>query len=218
MARPPAATGDMLALLGGPACTVVLIDGVFDERPSVWHKEILLLLSNGFRVIGAASMGALRAAELHRFGMIGCGDIFAAYLAGRITGDDEVAIAHGRADYGWKPVSVPQVNVRATLARAAREGIVSVGEARALRGVSAEISFRARVWPEILAIADSRQLATGRLPHWLAAGAIDLKRRDAERALELAATLRTEPAPRLPMPPVTPFLKRLGELRGVCFN
>ena len=48
-------------------------------------------MAAGTQVFGAASMGALRAAELAPFGMIGVGAIFAAYRDGRLTGDDEVA-------------------------------------------------------------------------------------------------------------------------------
>ena len=50
-----------------------LVDGVFERVPAVWHKEILFALSEGVHVYGAASMGALRAAELDTFGMRGVG-------------------------------------------------------------------------------------------------------------------------------------------------
>ena len=61
-----------------------LIDGVFLDVPAVWHRELLWALSEGVHVFGAASMGALRAAELAPFGMRGVGTIFAAI--GRDTG------------------------------------------------------------------------------------------------------------------------------------
>ena len=43
----------------------LIIDGSFQSQPAVRHKEILWALSRGIPVIGAASMGALRAAELY---------------------------------------------------------------------------------------------------------------------------------------------------------
>src|SRR5215212_2065593 len=52
---------------------IVLIDGAFARVPAVRHKEILFALSRGIDVHGAASMGALRAAELAPFGMKGHG-------------------------------------------------------------------------------------------------------------------------------------------------
>jgi hypothetical protein len=69
--RPPAAMGDVTRAVSEGADAIVLIDGVFEDRPSVWHKEILWALSKGIGVVGAASMGALRAAELHNQGMLG---------------------------------------------------------------------------------------------------------------------------------------------------
>jgi hypothetical protein len=66
---PPAAHGDVLrAALRRPRA-IALVDGVFERVPAVWHKEILFALSEGIHVYGAASMGALRAAELDAFGM-----------------------------------------------------------------------------------------------------------------------------------------------------
>jgi hypothetical protein len=46
---------------------------IFDSTPAVLHKEILWAMDRGVGVSGAASMGALRAAELHWYGMVGVG-------------------------------------------------------------------------------------------------------------------------------------------------
>lgn len=200
---PPAGAGDMLALLAGPPHTVVLIDGVFGSRPAVWHKEILLLLARGFRVIGAASMGALRAAELDRFGMIGCGAIYRAYADGRLTADDEVAVLHAPAALGGAPLSLAQVNVRATLCRAVRAGIISADAARAIRAASAAIHYRDRDWPMVSATCPV-------LAVWASINAIDIKAADARQALALAAHLAAEPPIARDSPPLTPFLARLA--------
>lgn len=70
----PVSQGDIiLAAHAFRPKAMVLIDGLFEDRPAVRHKEILWALSQGIVMIGAASMGALRAAELHPFGMIGVG-------------------------------------------------------------------------------------------------------------------------------------------------
>ena len=69
--RPPAACGDILRACGDGPARIGLIDGIFESGPSTWHKEILFALSAGIEVFGAASMGALRAAECHHFGMQG---------------------------------------------------------------------------------------------------------------------------------------------------
>src|SRR3954463_4967896 len=60
--------------------------------------------------------------------MIGVGEVYSWYVTGRITRDDEVALAHGDADSGYKPLSEPLVNIRATLARGVQRGEVSADE------------------------------------------------------------------------------------------
>jgi hypothetical protein len=81
--KSPAAQGDILdVVLAISPRVVVLIDGVFHQSQSVWHKEIAYALMRGVVVIGAASMGALRAAEMAKYGMIGVGKIFEMYRDG----------------------------------------------------------------------------------------------------------------------------------------
>ena len=117
---PPAGNGDVLrAALRRPRA-IALVDGVFERVPAVWHKEILFALSEGIHVYGASSMGALRAAELDRFGMRGVGEVYRAYADGTLEDDDEVAVAHGDADHGFAAVSDAMVDVRATLDAAVR--------------------------------------------------------------------------------------------------
>jgi hypothetical protein len=123
--RPPAGQGDVLrAALRRPRA-IALVDGVFERAPAVWHKEILFALSEGIHVYGAASMGALRAAELAEFGMRGIGDVYRAFADGTLEDDDEVAVAHADSEHGFRPLSDAMVDVRGTLDAAVAEGIVS---------------------------------------------------------------------------------------------
>src|SRR5579872_4115480 len=121
--RPPARKGDIYRILTSGVTTIVLIDGLFHGAPSIWQREILAALDEGIAVLGASSMGALRAAELHRFGMIGHGTVFAWYRDGVITGDDEVALQHAPEDLGYRALSEPLVNMRSTLHAARSEGV-----------------------------------------------------------------------------------------------
>ena len=66
-------------------------------------------------------MGALRAAELHVFGMQGVGRIFEAYRDDSLEDDDEVAVLHAPEEAGFLPLSEPMVNIRTTLARAEKQ-------------------------------------------------------------------------------------------------
>jgi hypothetical protein len=89
--RGPAAQGDIMRdMLYHDPRQIVLIDGVFHQSLSVWHKELMYAMLKGVVCIGAASMGALRAAELHRYGMIGVGRVFEMYRDGE---EDDALVA-----------------------------------------------------------------------------------------------------------------------------
>jgi len=124
--RPPAKQGDLyLATLDKPQI-IVLIDGFFESVPAVWHKEILHAMSIGIHVYGSSSMGALRAAELNVFGMVGSGQIYERYASGEYEDDDEVALTHGPAELNYMLVSRAMVDLRHDLAEAhAREILTS---------------------------------------------------------------------------------------------
>ena len=61
--RAPAAAGDVLAATLKRPPAIVLVDGLFERVPAVWHKEILFAIESGVPVYGASSMGALRATD-----------------------------------------------------------------------------------------------------------------------------------------------------------
>lgn len=87
-----------------------VIDGVFLQDLSVWHKELLYAMEKGVAVFGASSMGALRAAELAPFGMRGVGEVYRQYAEGRLNDDDEVAVVHASSDAGHRKITEPMVN------------------------------------------------------------------------------------------------------------
>ncbi len=126
---PPAECGDIWRAVRAGAHTIVLIDGRYSTVPAPWHKEILWALAQGVRVIGAASMGAMRSAELSRYGMVGVGEVFAMYTSGVIDGDDEVAIVHASAEDGYRQLSDALVDVRVLVAQAVEHGVVSPDQA-----------------------------------------------------------------------------------------
>lgn len=129
--HPPIKHGDPFRIALEPGDTVAVIDGLFFQSTAVRHKELLWLLSRGIRVVGASSMGALRAAELDRFGMRGIGEIYQAPSTGRIDADDEVAVTHADAADGWATGSDALVNLRAAAARAQSAGVLTSDEAAA---------------------------------------------------------------------------------------
>ena len=120
----PARCGDVLRARRLSPRAIAIVDGVFARTAAIWHKEILLALDDGISVFGASSMGALRAAELVPFGMVGIGRIFEAYRDGLYTDDDEVALLHGPAESAYREMSEAMVNIRATVAHAASSGVI----------------------------------------------------------------------------------------------
>jgi hypothetical protein len=147
---PPVSMGDVYALLAKVPRRIALIDGLFERTPAVWHKEILYALAQGVRVLGSSSMGALRAAELHSFGMEGVGRIFEAYRDGLLEDDDEVALVHAPAEFGWRPLSEAMVNLREGLRRAERRGLIAARTHRALLETAKRTFYPERSWPGVL--------------------------------------------------------------------
>jgi hypothetical protein len=188
---PPAKHGDVyrtVALLKPRA--IGLIDGYFQWSAAVWHKEILWAMQEGVHVFGAASMGALRAAELAPFGMRGVGCIFEAYRAGTfgpsgehaLEDDDEVCVVHGPPESGYVAGSEALVNIRRTLAAAASAHVISEATRSRLVAVAKAAFFADRSFAELLREGRTAQLPADELSaleHWLPTGRVNLKREDA---------------------------------------
>ena len=171
---------------------VLLIDGVFCEVPAVRHKELLWALSKRIPVLGAASMGALRAAELAAFGMIGVGLIYRWYRATAFADDDEVAV-------GMTPVSLPAtactdalINIRIMLRRAMAAGLIDESARIRLLEIARSIPFTQRTYDRLFTEARSVLPRTERriiqlLERWISANKFDQKRADAIQLLRLVA-------------------------------
>ena len=184
--RPPVAHGDLFALPVVAGDRVLLIDGLFLQAAPIRHREILALLDRGVAVAGASSMGALRAAELWRFGMRGVGEVFRLYAEGVIDSDDEVAMAYAPADEGYRALSEPLVNIRLALRDAGAAGVITPAEEESLLDVVRRLPFRVRSY---------RALRAGGSPEghrfldWLAGHPRDAKAADARLLLRSAAAV-----------------------------
>ena len=196
---PPVAQGDVYRVVQRRPRAIGIVDGFFSGAPSVWHKEILWALSQGIHVFGSASMGALRAAELHGFGMQGVGRIFEAFRDGILEDDDEVAVVHGPAEIGFVAASEPMVNIRATLAQAEADGFLNTASRRALEVLAKSLFFPHRTWPAILGGAHGvAEAELARLRSWLPHGRVDQKREDALAMLAAMQETLARPDPHRP--------------------
>lgn len=183
---PPASQGSIFQAACRHPRVIAIIDGRFESVPSVWHKEILWAMSEGIHVFGAASMGALRAAELSAFGMVGIGKIFQDYASGLLEDDDEVAVAHSDGEHGYSSASVAMVNIRATLQSARKMNVISLQSRQVLERIAKAMFYTDRSYDALLA------QSSGLIPaqqhkafqSWLPHGQIDQKREDAIAMLQ----------------------------------
>jgi hypothetical protein len=173
---PPARQGDIFSALQGRPSVLCLIDGVFDAVPSVWHHELRAALDAGVTVLGASSMGALRAAELQSFGMQPVGEVATRYASGALNDDDDVALLHGPADMGFRPLTVPHVTVLDVAQK-----LTDPDAAKALVALSKATPWRKRTWRQLEAALGIDTRALRKKP--------DVKARDAMACLKLAKRL-----------------------------
>ena len=190
--RPPARRGDIYQAAEAGAKVICLIDGVFFQDCSVAHKEVLYALGRGCRVLGASSMGALRAAELDVYGMEGVGEIYMAYKRGDLVSDDEVALIFD--PYTLEPLSEPLVNIRYNLKIARARGLIEGRTEELLLEIASHLYFPNRSYKKIA------ELAEGLLPYgelqsleaFLESERRDLKMEDAMLALRRTREVRDE--------------------------
>jgi hypothetical protein len=197
---PPAGQGDVYRVARQRPAAIGIVDGFFDTLPAIWHKEILWALHEGIPVFGSASMGALRAAELAAFGMRGVGSVFESFHRGELEDDDEVALAHEPESSGYRALSVPMVNVRATLAAAVAANVVDEEARATLVARMKGLFYPDRSYRRLVAEARAagRPDAAEALAAWLPSGQVDVKRDD---ALEMLAAIESHVASGAREPP-----------------
>lgn len=187
--RGPAKHTDILAAVTDGATVIGLIDGNFEDVAPIWHKEILFSLSQGVRVYGSSSMGALRAAECAAFGMIGIGKIYSRYESGELVDDSDVAQIHGPREMNYVSLSEPLVNVLATLEDLFLRCQLDHAEYVGLMTSAKRTFFKERTYRAIVANADlPNNSSRETLQMLLRKNAINQKRRDALELLDAIAT------------------------------
>jgi hypothetical protein len=189
--RPPAIRGDLLAAMRDGAERIGLVDGGFEGAPSVWHKEILAALDAGIWVLGASSMGALRAAECAAFGMTGIGAVFESYHCGMRVSDADVAMQHAPAELDYMPLTVALVDAEAGAAAMCASGCADAAEAALLVASARALHFKERTWQAIVAGAGLQEHRARPLLDQFLTGMPSQKREDA--AALLAAITGTRP-------------------------
>ena len=184
---PPIRRGDLAGI--DDYDIVVIIDGEFGQNLSVSPKEILSVLEQGKTVIGASSMGALRASELDRSGMIGIGWVYDRFRRSAVRRDADAALVYSPFDF--KPMTVPMVDIEYWMEQAAAVELIPHRENTILLKAARKIFFADRTVDRLM---DTLRRAIGgdMLESLLAfsGGTIpSVKSIDAAEAVRLSASL-----------------------------
>ena len=181
--RGPARQGDVYLALRESPRAIGIIDGFFDAVPSVWHKEVLWAMAQGVHILGASSIGALRAAELDSFGVEGVGHVYEAFRDGELEDDDEVAVTHGPLELGHRPLTLAMVSIRATLDAFPADRLAEPASLPLFRDAAKALGYRDRTVQRISARAlnlGGHAADIAALSGHLAEHLVDVKAEDAE--------------------------------------
>jgi hypothetical protein len=194
--RPPIRRGDLTTTVerGAPGDVVLILDGEFGQQLAVSVLEIRDTLAACRLVLGASSMGALRAAECAELGMLGFGAVFRDFRDDRLRSDVEVALLFDPESY--QPITIPLVNVRWIAALLLSNDTISSRQHHTAVRAAEQLPFRART-AAVLARTWTRtgELETHQVEQLLrmlapdTGAPFDRKRLDALEALEIAELL-----------------------------
>ncbi|GEC35609.1 hypothetical protein N181_30570 [Sinorhizobium fredii USDA 205] len=175
--RPPARRGELYACRILKHEVFLILDGAFANVLSISPREVVDVVQDGAVVVGASSMGALRAADCAPAGVHGAGMIFRLFKDRIISTEDEVAVLF-REDRAFPALTEPLINMRIALRRATRIGLVGKAEAEEVISAAQLLHFSLRTWPA--AYRKAGRHLSGELLDFFKA--IDTKRTDAVQA------------------------------------
>ena len=184
--RKPIKRGDLDNVV--PGAVVGIIDGLFDQNLAISPGEIREAISRGIIIYGAASMGALRAAEISS--VVGVGRIFDMYRTGIIERDDEVAVLINT--HTLEPLTEPLVNVRFAVERLVRSGTLNRGDGDEIIEACIRLHYTERTYKRIF--NESKLAANKDVEDVIRLlKTFNLKRDDSELLLETLATAKVAP-------------------------
>ena len=144
----PIKRGDLGLAIREHPDIIGIIDGVFHQNSAVGHREILKAINEGITVIGASSMGALRASELDSLGMKGIGYVYEQYATGKVTSDDDVAVMLDSETL--EQLSEPLINMEYTFTKAVEEDIITSKQKDDLLAIAKKTFYPKRNYAQTL--------------------------------------------------------------------
>lgn len=182
----PIKRGDLGQALKENPDIIGIIDGVFHQNSSVGHKEILNVIDNGITVVGASSMGALRASELDSLGMIGIGYVYKQYATGKVASDDDVAVMLDSESL--EALSEPLINMDYVFNNAVNENIITPDEKDELIKIAKSTFYPKRNYSQTLSESDLDDETKGQLIDFIHTS-VDIKKEDAKELIRYIANL-----------------------------
>lgn len=165
-----------------------IIDGVFHQTPAVSHKEILKALNCGIKVVGGASMGALRACELYPYGMIGVGQIFNDYKNEIIDSDDDVAVALNPETL--EAMSDSYINIKYNFIHAYDDGIIGEDQLKNLLKIAKQTYYPKRSFSYIIKKSDLNDDLKDELLTKIKKYDFDIKYEDAKKTIKFIKEMK----------------------------
>ena len=189
--RLPAKKGDLLQLILKEVNIVGLVDGYFlQDYPPTPIEVYNLVKKRDVKVFGSSSLGALRAVELEKYGMMGIGKIFRLFRDRILESDDEVAVTF--TDYtNYKSEAL--IDIRYNLFLAQKYNFIDSITRKSILNVSKQIYFPYRTYEDIL---DKCKLKYPEIKSqiesfrsYILKNKVSLKERDALRLLKLIKSI-----------------------------
>lgn len=182
----PIQRGDLSLALKEHPDIIGIIDGVFHQNSAVGHKEILNVMNSGVQVVGASSMGALRASELDTLGMTGRGYVYNQYATGAVDSDDDVAVMLDSDTL--EALSEPLINMKYVFENAVSENILTESEKDDLLGIAKKTFYPKRNYAQTLSESTLNNAKKDRLINFIRESK-DIKKEDAKDLLEYIKNL-----------------------------
>ncbi|MFZ0441160.1 MAG: TfuA-related McrA-glycine thioamidation protein [Methanobacterium sp.] len=186
--RPPVSRGDVTKALKDKPDIIIIIDGLFHQKPAVSHKEILEAINNNVIVVGGASMGALRAAELDDLGMIGVGQVYKDYRRGNIESDDDVAVVINPETL--EQLSEALISMNYNFKAAMDEDVINEAEYKILVKTAKSIYYPKRTYDKVFKESKLEIEDLKRIRKFLNENMVDIKREDAVSVLKFVKNMK----------------------------
>ncbi|MBO5151507.1 MAG: TfuA-related McrA-glycine thioamidation protein [Methanobrevibacter sp.] len=163
-----------------------IIDGVFHQNSSVGHKEILNVINSGVTVVGASSMGALRASELDSLGMTGIGYVYEQYATGKVASDDDVAVMLDSETL--EALSEPLINMNYVFTNAVSENIITQEQKDELIKIAKSTFYPKRNYSQTLNSSNLDDETKSNLINFIRVS-VDIKKEDAKELIRYIADM-----------------------------